>query len=177
MKIVVDAATPKPNVSTFSSSTQPRIMESDARSRQDAVRAAGPYYHVTPVENVNGIMANGLDPAKWDRGGYMIVGMGDRPFMCLAPARNQHKYIHAIAAKTSSGRVAMLEVDADMVSQLNHELDSSNTELAMQQAALRTTDFNTLLAAGADLLCFDVIPASAIRVLWMTPETDPLSQS
>lgn len=129
-------------------------------TRDEAVLAAGPYYHTTPIERVDGILASGLVP---DYEMYEFVPCVNEAIVCVAPSRNRRKYLNTIASKSEQGAAAIFEIAAETILTLRYDLDCTNTELALIKQRLESDDFATLLFAGADLMIFDPIPVAALK--------------
>ncbi len=132
----------------------------DPMTRSQAILKAGPYYHASDAKNIESIASKGLVPSGEM---YEVIASVKEPIVCVAPLVNKSKYIAAIASNSDTGRVVLFEIDSDFIANARCEIDCTNTELASRITRLGTNDFASLLADGADLMCFDTIPPNVIR--------------
>lgn len=131
-------------------------------TREEAVLKAGPYYHHTPIERAESVATHGLIP-DYDSEKYDTLPEVPARIVCVAPHQNRRKYLSAVASWSDSGAVATFRIDAEDILTLRFDLDRTNSELAGIKRRVGSDDFADLLLGGADLMVFDLIPASLLR--------------
>ena len=142
-----------------------RLSDEAPGTRIAFLRFAGPYYHVTTAARWSRIAPEGLRPDAWNRERYELVEGNKTPFVCLASKWNREAYVHMVRNDRDGERLVLLEVSADVVAQLRVELDHTTSERSFYEARTESTEFEILVWAGVPLVCFDVIPPSALTVV------------
>lgn len=118
-------------------------------------------YHSTSAKLWPTIQSMGLQPTS---AGYELTGCKGRPLICLSIPEKKHKWVSTLADKFDGDDIVILEIPAGVVAERDFALDETNTELRMLRERLQSPDFKTLLDAVGDLVCFNSIPASSIRL-------------
>jgi hypothetical protein len=130
------------------------------------LKQCGPYYHLTSTKNWELIEKEGLDPSKCDAMGPTYPGIVGR-YVCLSTRFKPDGYVDALRNGLLIGeKTVFLEVATDAVAKRRVDLDYTfQDNLSELQKELGTEDPLEFIKRGHPVVCYDVIPPGALKVV------------
>ena len=133
---------------------------------QEIILSYGFFYHATAAKNWPSIRASGLQPTAE---GYQLTGCKGRPLLFLSIPAQKCKWVSTLTDKFDGADMIILEIPAHVVAETQFALDTTSSELKIRMEGMDAPDFKALLDTVGDLVCFDQIPANAIRLCETVP--------